>query len=158
MRNMMSQVRNYRLLAISCWLLALVLTGCKGKNDPVNPFDSQGNTENPNWVITVENDMSSSITAIVQIPFTNEAGVLAAFIGNDCCGIGEYDADKDLYWLYISPASESGGEVQLRFYFPRLKRIFDATTTFPFKNGMKLGTVSKPYTPEWDVAESESVY
>ena len=136
------------------WLIAallVVLAGCKGKEQPVDPYVDPGTTENPNWVITVENDMTASMTAIVKVSFAQNEGVLAAFIGNDCCGIGEYI--DGLYWLYISPASEGGGNVQLRFYSPDLKRIFEAKETFSFVNDAQKGTVSEPYTPEWTEAK-----
>ncbi len=146
--------RSNRWLAIGLTVLCTVfLTGCKDKEQPVNPYVDPGTTENPNWVLTVDNDMTSSMTAIVRVSFTDQPGTIAAFIGNDCCGVAEYQADYGLYWLYISPASEQGGDVLLRFYSPNLKRIFDATSTFPFRNDTHLGSVSAPYTPEWEVAK-----
>jgi hypothetical protein len=97
--------------------------------------------------------MTSSMTAVVKVSFASQSGTLAAFIGNDCCAIATYDADLKLYWLYISPASEQGGNVQLRFYSPDQKRIFDATSTFPFRNDTQLGTVASPHTPSWTIAK-----
>lgn len=68
---------------------------------------------------------------------------------NDYCGIAEY---KDgLYWLYVSPASETGGAIQLRFYSPDLKRIFEATEIIPYSNNAMIGEVEDPYTPTWVV-------
>jgi hypothetical protein len=93
------------------------------------------------------------MTAIVKVSFAKSEGSLAAFIGNDCCAIATYDADLKLYWLYISPASEQGSNVQLRFYSPDQKRIFDATSTFPFRNDTHLGTVASPHTPSWTIAK-----
>ncbi len=152
MRNMMSQVRNCKLSLllgrVGVGLLFLVaLTGCE--NDPfVNP----GSTENPNWVVTVDNDMTASLTAIVKVSFTDSVGTLAGFMGDDCCGIAEYKAEAGLYWLYLSPAEGTDGNVQLRFYSPELKRIFVATETIPFRNDVILGAVADPYTPTWKVA------
>ena len=137
MRNMMSQVRNYSLIA----LLLVVLMGCE-KKDPV---ETQQDVENPNWKITVDTtDMTASMTAIVKVSFTSQPGTLAAFMGNDCCGIAEYKADYGLYWLYISPAKETTN-VQLKFYSPNQKRIYKAKETFPFVNNKHLGTISDPY-------------
>ena len=152
MRNMISQVRNFSKIALCAVLL--FAAGCKDKkDDPVNPQVEPGTTENPNWAVTVDNDMTLSMTAIVNVSFAKSEGSLAAFIGNDCCAIATYDADLKLYWLYISPASEQGGNVQLRFYSPDEKRIFDATSTFPFRNDTQLGTVASPHTPSWTVAK-----
>ena len=101
----MLQVRNFSKIAL-CVALLLV-AGCKGKDEPVeptpeqtqteDPFVTPGNTEDPHWVRTVENDMSSSMTAIVKVSFAAQPGTLAAFMGNDCCGVGSADnLDYDL--------------------------------------------------------------
>ena len=144
MKNMISQVKNCKVFVL-CALFLVALMGCKNSD----PFVDPGDTPNPNWVITVENNMPSSLTAIVKVSFAKNEGVLAAFMGNDCCGIAEY---KDgLYWLYVSPASETGGAVQLRFYSPDLKRIFEATEIIPYSNNAMIGEVEEPYTPTWVV-------
>ena len=159
MKNMMLQERNCKLLAIGFWLLALILTGCKNnENEPVGPDVKPGKTENPNWVITVENDMTASMTAIVKVSFTDKPGILAAFAGDACCGVTkEEDYIDGLYFLYVSPAPnderQATNDIQLRFYSPDLKHIFEATTTFPFVNDGHQGTVSSPFTPEWVIAK-----
>ena len=152
------RVKNSNLLrALSVCVLCSVfctLTGCKGKDQPVDPYVTPGDTPNPNWVLTVDTtDLTASMTAIVKVSFAKSEGTLAAFMGKDCCGIGQFNADLGLYWLYISPATEGDGNVQLRFYSSELKRIFDAKATFPFRNDTNLGTVAAPYTPEWTVAK-----
>ena len=135
-----------KILFYSLFLFALC--SCVDDKDPyVNP----GTTENPNWVVTVENNMTASMTAIVKVKFTEKEGILAAFMGNECCGIAQIS--EGLYWLYITPATEAGGKVQLRFYSPDLKRIFDAKEQFDYINDSNLGTVAEPYTPEWTVAK-----
>ena len=152
MRNMISQVKNFSKIALCAVLL--FAAGCKDKkDDPVNPQVEPDTTENPNWTVTVDNDMTSSMTAIVNVSLASQPGTLAAFIGNDCCAIATYDSDLKLYWLYISSASEQGGNVQLKFYSPDLKRIFVAKETFSFVNDAHLGSVNVPYTPTWDVAQ-----
>ena len=135
MRNMMLQVRNCKILVL-CSFILVALVGCKEKEQPVNPYVDPGTTENPNWALSGDNDMS-----------------LAAFIGKDCCGIANYNAELGLYWLYISPATQADGNVQLRFYSPELKRIFVAASTVPFSNDAQLGSITEPYTPDWKVME-----
>ena len=98
-----------------------ILTGCKKdkESEPVDPFVTPGDTPNPNWVITGDNDMSASMTSIVKVSFTKSKGTLAAFIGNECRGIATYKADYDLYWLYISPETHLRGYL----YFPLPQRF-----------------------------------
>ena len=174
MKNMMLQVKNckesyrsqtgltvkrsYRLFIAGLTVLCTVFfTGCKDRqNEPVGPDVKPGTTENPDWVITVENDMTASMTAIVKVSFTDKPGILAAFVGEDCCGVTtEEDYIDGLYFLYISPASndEKTNDISLRFYSPDLKRIFEATNTFPFVNDGHQGTVAEPFTPEWIIAK-----
>jgi len=149
---MMSQVKNFGKIALCAVLL--LAAGCKDKNaEPVDPYTTPGNVENPNWQVTVENNLTSSMTAIVRVSFTDQPGTLAAFIGSDCCGVAECDTETGLYWLYISPAKDGGGDVRLRFYSPLHKRIFETTETFPYLNDDIRGTPSAPYTPSWTVAD-----
>lgn len=151
MKNMILQVKNsnepIRRSFIIAVLFLLCLTACEKKDPYVNP----GDTPDPQWKITVDTtDMTASMTAIVKVAFAQSEGTLAAFMGNDCCGIAQYI--EGLYWLYLSPATNAQ-DVQLKFYSPNLKRIFVAKETFPFANDGQQGTVSHPFTPEWNVAQ-----
>ena len=155
MKNMMLQGRNSNLLrALSVCVLCsvfCVLTSCEKKGQPVDPYVDPGTTENPQWKITVDTtDMTASMTAIVRVSFAKSEGTLAAFMGEDCCGIAEYT--DSLYWLFISP-STTANAVRLKFYSPDLKRIFVAKETFPFVNDDHKGSCEQPFTPTWEVAQ-----
>ena len=143
----MLQVRNYSLIV----LCAVLFASCEQKDPYVNP----GNVEDPQWKITVDTtDMTASMTAIVKVSFTDKQGTLAAFMGDDCGGIADYI--DGLYYLYISPSANGGSvlaNVQLQFYSPDLKRVFVSKQTFPFVNDGNQGSVSAPFTPEWEVAK-----
>ena len=144
MRNMMLQVKNFSLIV----LCAVLFASCEQKDPYVNP----GSVEDPQWKITVDTtDMTASMTAIVKVSFTGKQGTLAAFMGDDCGGIADYI--DGLYYLYISPSANSNANVQLQFYSPDLKRVFVSKQTFPFVNDGNQGSVSAPFTPEWDVAK-----
>ena len=146
MRNMMLPVRNFSKIVLCCMLL--LAAGCK---DNYDPFKDQGNTEDPQWVITVDNSLPSSLTAIVRVSFAQSEGTLAAFIGDECCGIAEYI--NGLYWLYVSPARDTDANIRLRFYSPELKRIFVATETIPYRDNAILGDTDEPYTPSWQLMQ-----
>lgn len=159
-KNGLSVKRSVRLLvAVGLTVLCTVLFGCKGKEGPVDPFVTPGTTENPNWVITVDNNMTASMTVIAKAVIGTQPGTLAAFIGDECCGIANYNADLGLYLLYISPATEGENgqspmtNVQLKFYSQELKRIYVATSTFPFSSDARLGSITEPYTPAWTAAQ-----
>ena len=151
MKNMMSQVRNWSKSSIINHQLSIILAvlllaaGCKNSD----PFVDPGDTPDPHWEVTIENDMTASMTGVVRVSFASNEGTLAAFMGEECCGVADYI--DGLYHLYISPAKEST-DVQLRFYSPYLKRIFVATEEIPFRNDANLGSIAEPYTPSWTVA------
>ena len=148
----MSQVKNSKLQAKGLWLIVILfvaLTGCENSDPVVNP----GDTPNPNWELTVENDLMSSMTAIVKVSIASQPGILAAFIGDDCCGVTSSENYIDgRYNLFISPSAQ-GENVLLKFYSPDLKRIFEAKETFKYVNNDHLGSPSAPYTPTWTVAK-----
>ena len=135
--------KNSLFVALSVCILCSVfctLTGCENPDPYVNP----GDTPNPNWVITVENDMTSSMTAVVKVSFAQSEGILAAFIGSDCCGVTTSENyNEGRYNLYISPSAQ-GEDIQLKFYSPDLKRI----SLWPSKpSSTSTTTVSVPPTP-----------
>ena len=156
MRNMMLQVKNSNrshrpqvgLTALAVSLLtalAVCFASCDKKNDPVQPA-SGTSSDRPAWVVPDSYDMTSSMTAIVKVNVAaaNENDLLAAFSGEDCVGVTQ--PQSGLCFLFISGPAES---IQLRFYSGEQKKIYTAKQTFPFVNDTQLGTVSKPYTPEW---------
>ena len=145
---------------ITCVLL--VLAGCKDK--PKEPDSIIGTTERPAWTNPEDYDMSSSMTAIVQVDlsatYTAEQlaaanyaqtanDLLAAFSGDQCLGVAEQV--DGLFFLYIT-TPEDGGNVTLKHYSSVLKNIFTAQPV-PFRNDTQLGTVGEPYSPEWTVVK-----
>ena len=148
----LSVKRSYRRFIVGLTALAVFFVSCKN----TDPFVDPGDTPDPHWEVTIENDMTASMTGVVRVSFASNEGTLAAFMGNDCCGVADYI--DGLYHLYISPANEGTNDqsqmsdVQLRFYSPDLKRIFVATEEIPFRNDANLGSIAEPYTPSWKAA------
>ena len=152
MKNMMSLVRNCKLLLLS--ILLLSVAGCKkGVNEPQT---IHGNQPRPSWVVTDESNLLSSMTAIIKVTTLNGQAIddtmvgaddlLAAFIGEECVGIAEY---KDgLFYLYLS-AEE--GIVTLRYYSAYYTNLFEVKDAFVYRNNASIGTVSEPYCPQWVV-------
>lgn len=152
MKNMMSLVRNCKLLLLS--ILLLSVAGCKkGVNEPQT---IHGNQPRPSWVVTDESNLQSSVTATIKVTTLNGQAIddtmvgaddlLAAFIGEECVGIAEY---KDgLFYLYLS-AEE--GIVTLRYYSAYYTNLFEVKDAFVYRNNASIGTVSEPCCPQWVV-------
>ena len=152
MKNMMSLVRNCKLLLLS--ILLLSVAGCK--KDVNEPQTIHGNQPRPSWVVTDESNLQSSVTATIKVTTLNGQAIddtmvgaddlLAAFIGEECVGIAEY---KDgLFYLYLS-AEE--GTVTLRYYSAYYTNLFEVKDAFVYRNNASIGTVSEPYCPQWVV-------
>ena len=152
MKNMMSLVRNCKLLLLS--ILLLSVAGCK--KDVNEPQTIHGNQPRPSWVVTDESNLQSSVTATIKVSTLNGQAIddtmvgaddlLAAFIGEECVGIAEY---KDgLFYLYLS-AEE--GIVTLRYYSAYYTNLFEVKDAFVYRNNASIGTVSEPYCPQWVV-------
>ena len=152
MKNMMSLVRNCKLLLLS--ILLLSVAGCK--KDVNEPQTIHGNQPRPSWVVTDESNLQSSVTATIKVTTLNGQAIddtmvgaddlLAAFIGENCVGIAEY---KDgLFYLYLS-AEE--GTVTLRYYSAYYTNLFEVKDAFVYRNNASIGTVSEPYCPQWVV-------
>ena len=149
MKNMMSLVRNCKLLLLS--ILLLSVAGCK--KDVNEPQTIHGNQPRPSWVVTDESNLQSSVTATIKVTTLNGQAIddtmvgaddlLAAFIGEECVGIAEY---KDgLFYLYLS-AEE--GIVTLRYYSAYYTNLFEVKDAFVYRNNASIGTVAEPYCPQ----------
>ncbi len=153
MKNMMLQVRNCKLILLCTMLLLAV--GCKKENN--DPLTLQGNKPRPTWLVSDSLDMLSSMTVVVQVTslegqavddkVVGESDMLAAFVGEECVGVAEYK--KGLFFLYLSMQE---GEVTLRYYSAHFSNLFEAEKAFVYRNDSFLGTVAKPFTPQWKLS------
>lgn len=150
-----------KILIIACALLCLV--GCKDKKDEPNSLIGQ--VEKPNWEAIADYDLTSSMTAVVQVDlslsFTQEQlqsaqyqpsqnDMLAVFAENECLGVGAKDGD--LWHIYIAPSTRfTPSSLVLRYYSASLKNIFMGNELIPYKNDTHLGTADNPYRPKFVV-------
>lgn len=168
----MSQARNFSMIALCAVLL--LAAGCKDKNAPqIESLNGAVNT--PSWQSPKIYDMTSTMTPVVKIDFTqsfsseqlaeikdkmtdgqiaHEGDLLAAFSGNTCLGVDTLNADQSgLFYLFISTVNgESAADIQLRYYSTQLRNIFITNESFTFSNDGTLGSsVNAPYTPTWRI-------
>lgn len=158
MKLQMKELRLLCLMIVAA--MSMFVTSCKNKDK--DPDSIVGDVSKPAWTEPENYDYSSSMTAIVTVDMTtaytaaqlNEVGyqssdndVLAAFCGNTCLGLGEFDKDHNVYWLYIS-APDSGDQVTLMYYSAVLRHIY-AAEPFQYQSDGNRGTIEQPYTPKW---------
>lgn len=164
----MLQVKNCKhlcLLTLVAVMMSLFVTSCKNKdNDDINPL--VGDVSKPAWTDPENYDYSSSMTAIVKVDMSGTYSaaqlqtvgyqmtaddMLAAFSGNTCLGVGEWQEDQKAFWLYIA-GPESSDRVTLKYYSSVFKHIY-AAEPIPYQNDGEIGTPSQPYTPSWAISE-----
>ena len=111
-----------KFLVLASCVMMLLAVGCSERNKPEEPKSNTGNVADPQWVVTVETDLNSSMTVVAKVTLGDNNGTLAAFIGDDCCGVAKAQDEDGLYLLFISP-SESGNTITFKFYSPAQKHI-----------------------------------
>lgn len=124
----------------------------------------------PTWAVSADYDYTQSMTAVVKVDLAaqypdkaadfviDSNDVIAAFIDNDCVGIGAWKEESGAYWLYIAgPSSlqegEKDGLVTLRYYSAHYKNLFEAIDAFPYINDTQQGTVAEPFIPAFVVVQ-----
>lgn len=150
----------FALCSLSVVLL-LLLTGCK-KDAKQDPETFASDKARPEWKASGEQDMTSSMTAIIQVDLKAQYpslasdyvldanDLLAAFAGEQCISVAQIV--DGLFFLYINGSDAvSSTPVTLRYYSTYYKNLFEAKDAFPFQNDDHLGTASKPYIPNWTV-------
>ena len=141
-----------KFLVLASCVMMLLAVGCSERNKPEEPKSNTGTVADPQWVVTVETDLNSSMTVVAKVTLGDNNGTLAAFIGDDCCGVAKAQDEDGLYLLFISP-SESGNTITFKFYSPAQKHIYTANETMTYVADGHEGTVAAPFTPTWTVTD-----
>ena len=149
-------------IMVFCGLL-LMAAGCKKSKDK-EPETFLSNQSKPTWAVSADYDMTTSMTAVIQIDLKaqypekasdwqlTDQDLLAAFddAGN-CLGVAEQV--EGLFFLYIAQPSNFNSQivnsqiVNLRYYSSHYKNIFEQKNAFTFQTDGIQGSVSKPYIP-----------
>lgn len=142
------------LTKIALCLCLVLFTACE-KNNGLS-----GNQEKPQWTAITPDDVTSSMTAVVQVDLTkhyplakdvqlSNDDLLAAFVGNSCCGVV---APKDgLFFLYIVEPKGENRQFRLRYYSAQLKNTFVSDEEYSFQKDGRLGDVNNPFEPTFIV-------
>ena len=167
MKNMMLPVRNFSMLLLAA---ALCFASCDDKNKPTptpTEQDLNGNAARPTWTAAENPDMTASMTAVIAVQQLNGVAipdscvggndVLAAFSGETCLGIAQYNEEAHLFFLYIAgPTTNDQGQtthVTLRYWSAHYTNLFELKDAFRFANDTQLGSPAEPYIPAFVKAE-----
>ena len=154
-----------KLLIIASCALLLLAAGCKNQPETLG-----GSINKPAWQKPAEYDYSSSMTAVVKIDLLKdypsmamdwhlrESDLLAAFIGDKCCGVASYNQVDSLFYLFIADAADPAlvdKQVTLRYWSAYYRNLFLATNVFPFVNDGQKGNADAPFVPVFVVEKRE---
>ena len=147
-----------KLMIIASCALLLLAAGCK--NDPESLF---GKENKPGWQKPSQYDYSSSMTAVVRIDLRSQYGtlavehqvestdVLAAFIGDKCCGV--VNPTDSIFYLFVADVASNTNaterKVSLRYWSAYYRNIFIANEVFTFVNDSRLGDADHPIVPKF---------
>ena len=123
-------------LAIVC----VCFTGCK-KEDPL-PQQPR-----PVWSVNHSIYTESSMTAIVVLPdnlqpYAQDDDIVAAFVGDECRGIGELI--DGAFFVLIKGAPEEYSGISFKYYSARNKYLYATTPELIFEPDTSFGTVDEP--------------
>lgn len=101
----------------------------------------------PVWSIKDNPEYATSMTAILRLPDDLEADAdqedeLAAFMGGDCCGVGERIGH--LYYVLIKGTSYEQSEILFRYYSSKNKYLYESSNTVTFEIDNVYGTTDEP--------------
>lgn len=122
-------------------IIIICLTGCKREEVlPIYPA--------PNWKITPSNEYSVNMTAAVTLPnnlkpYMNSGDELAAFIGNDCRGVGAIIQDS-IFLISIQGTTNEQSKVRFKYYSTKNKYLYETDGYLTFESNTSYGTIDKP--------------
>jgi hypothetical protein len=128
-------------------VLSVLLWGCSKDNDSYQVYP------HPDWVVATPEAFPNSFTAIVSLPdnintYSEEPDMLAAFIGDECRGVGNLvtseDGTKRVYYLTIRASDTENRNIVFRYYSSRLSYLYQAKTQVAFEIDGTYGTYDSP--------------
>lgn len=97
--------------------------------------------------------LENSMTAVVRIPdelqpYANEADQIAAFIGNECCGVGKRILidGQPAYKLVIKSTDNPSAKVDFYYYSATNTYLYKTESTIDFQAESAYGTEEAPQT------------
>ena len=133
-------MKKYRQIILLCTLFAFVTTACKKEEElPTKPA--------PQWAVDANSGYYVTMTAVVKIPenlspYADKNDQLAAFIGNECRGIGV--AKNGLFLVPIKGSPEEQGAIHFSYYSARNKYLYKTNSIGTFEVDKMYGTVDNP--------------
>ena len=128
---------------LAIWALAIgcvCFTGCK-KEEPL-PRQPR-----PVWGVEYGIYTESSMTAIVVLPdnlqpYAQDDDMVAAFVGNECRGIGELI--NGAFYILIKGAPNEYAGISFLYYSSRNKYLYTTAPDIPFEPDTRFGSVDEP--------------
>ena len=147
-----------KITFIAITLLAALFVGCN-RNAPET---FHGNVARPDWTAPEHNDMTASMTAVIQVDLKkqypdiasdfviSDDDLLAAFAGEQCLGVT--GPNENLFFLYINQPAQSS-LITLRYWSAQYRNLFEAPEEFTFTNDKHFGTMAEPLVPYFKVVK-----
>lgn len=101
----------------------------------------------PNWAVDVRN-YSFTLTCICQVNVegnitTDTNDILAAFVGQECRGVGKISEDGTCFFTVYSNVSE-GEKILLKYWSHRHNKVIDMPQTLTFEENASYGEMLHP--------------
>lgn len=125
-------------------LLVAVLLAAGCDREEVYPTYDQ-----PGWVETFDGDYNASMTAVLRLPdnlapYVAAGDELAAFIGDECRGVGQQV--DGLWYVMLKGTPDEQGMVSIRYYSAANRYLYRTAEGFEFESDGVYGTADNPVT------------
>lgn len=153
----MKQDKLFLLLAIA---VCSILGSCSKNSD--GPDDNNDNTQKqypaPNWQVSDASSLAYSMTAVIAVSdslkqMVSKGDELAAFIGDECRGIGVYmerDSAGPVFFVLIKGAADESGSLSFKYYNQQSRYMYSTGNILNFEIDDNYGTVDDPAVPVFD--------
>lgn len=132
--------RKNSFLIISFVIFTFLLS-CRKEEPPV---------PSPDWKIAESPDYSVNMTAVVEVPatqmlmtVTGDKDRLAAFVGDECRGVGTR-VKGEVYFVLIRGKADESKNVKFKYYNADWQKMYETDSFLPFEPDVVFGTIDVP--------------
>ncbi len=139
---------------ITTVILSVCIISCKKDNQaPATKYPS------PNWQADTSPSYAYSMTAVIQLPDTlheeiKDGDKLAAFVGDDCRGVGaivKRGMLPSVFYILIKGSAAEESKIKFKYYNASNSYMYATDDFLDFEVDNNYGTVDDPAKPDFQV-------
>lgn len=128
-----------KIIWLAGMLTVLAVAGCQKETEEKSPQETLTKFPPPNWKVEAPGRFPASMVAVVALPASlqpnaGDADQLAAFINNECRGVGAFEKvdTNNVYFFLIRGMDSEQNKIVFKYYNAKTAYLYQSEPVISF--------------------------